>query len=40
MWKASAPVVVDTDTPGVVQIIGPHSRPLDARGHCSVLVVR
>lgn len=40
MWNASAPVVVGADTPTVVHIIGPHSRPLDAHGDFSVLVVR
>jgi len=32
-------VVGDADVPNVVQIIGPHSRPLVAHGDCSVLVV-
>jgi hypothetical protein len=33
-------VVGGNDAPNVVQIIGPHSRPLVAHGDCSVLVVR
>jgi nucleotide-binding universal stress UspA family protein len=33
-------VVGGDDAPNVVQIIGPHSRPLVGHGDCSVLVVR
>jgi hypothetical protein len=33
-------VVGGDQAPEVVQIIGPHSRPLVAHGDCSVLIVR